>query len=66
MGNNNDEALVLTPKEAMKLLRCSRSVMYSGIKDGSIPAIRLGPRKIVIPRAKLMRLLEGTNNGTHP
>ncbi len=63
---SDSEALVLTPKEAMKILRCSRSVMYSGIKNGSIPAIHLGPRKIVIPRAKLMRLLEGTNNGTQP
>ena len=63
---SDSEALVLTPKEAMKILRCSRSVMYSGIKNGSIPAIHLGPRKIVIPRAKLMRLLEGTNDGTHP
>lgn len=66
MGNN-DEPLVLTPREAMKILRCSRSVMYSGIKNGSIPAIHLGPRKIVIPRAKLMRLLEGVgNDGIHP
>ena len=65
MGSDS-EALVLTPKEAMKLLRCSRSVIYSGIKNGSIPAIHLGPRKVVIPRAKLMRLLEGTeNDGTH-
>ncbi len=56
---NEDEALVYTPKEAMKILRCSKSVLYAGLKDGSIPAIHLGPRKVVIPRAKLMRLLEG-------
>jgi len=65
MGSDS-EALVLTPKEAMKLLRCSRSVLYSSLKNGSIPCIHLGPRKVVIPRAKLMRLLEGTNDGTHP
>ena len=64
---NDNEALVLTPKEAMKILRCSRSVLYAGLKSGSIPCIHLGPRKVVIPRAKLMALLEGTgNDGTHP
>ena len=64
---NNDEPLVLSPREAMKILRCSRSVLYAGLKNGSIPCIHLGPRKIVIPRAKLMALLEGTGkDGTHP
>jgi len=63
---NDNEPLVLTPEEARKLLRCSRSVIYSGIKNGSIPAIHLGPRKVVIPRAKLMALLEGANDGAHP
>jgi len=62
---NDNEPLVLTPEEARKLLRCSRSVIYSGIKNGSIPAIHLGPRKVVIPRAKLMALLEGANDGAH-
>lgn len=63
---NDNEPLVLTPEEARKLLRCSRSVIYSGIKNGSIPAIHLGPRKVVIPRAKLMALLEGANDEAHP
>ena len=63
---NNDEALVLTPKEAMKILRCSKSVLYAGLKNGSIPAIHLGPRKVVIPRKKLMALLGDTNDGAHP
>lgn len=66
MASNIDDSLVLTPEEARKLLRCSRSVIYSGIKNGSIPCIHLGPRKIVIPRAKLMALLEGANDGAHP
>ena len=64
---NNNEQLVLTPEEARKLLRCSRSVLYAGLKNGSIPAIHLGPRKVVIPRKKLMALLGGTgNDGSHP
>ncbi len=63
---NNDEALVLTPKETMKILRCSRSVLYAGLKNGCIPCIHLGPRKIVIPRAKLMALLRGTDDEARP
>ena len=65
MENDND-TLVLTPEEARKLLRCSRGVIYAGIKNGSIPAIHLGPRKVVIPRKKLMALLEGANDRAHP
>ncbi len=63
---NNDETAVLTPKEAMKILRCSRSTLYASLKNGCIPCIHLGPRKVIIPRAKLMALLEGGNGGTHP
>ena len=47
---SKDEQLILTPDEARKILRCSRSVIYSGIKNGSIPSIRISARKIVIPR----------------
>jgi len=54
---------VLLSEEARQLLRCSRGVFYRGIKDGTIPSIRLGPRKIVIPKAALMRMLQkGTND----
>ena len=36
---------VLVSKEAQRLLRCSRGVFYRGIKNGTIPSIRLGPEK---------------------
>lgn len=53
---------VLVSEEAIKLLRCSRGVFYRGIKNGTIPAIRLGPRKFVVPKAALTKMLqEGTN-----
>lgn len=65
MGNDNEQ-LVLTPREAMKILRCSRSVLYAGLKNGCIPCVHLGPRKVVIPRKKLMALLGDTNDGAHP
>jgi len=64
---NDNEPLVLTPKEAMKLLRCSRSVIYSGIKNGSIPSIRISARKIIIPRHRFFAWLDGGGgNDLHP
>jgi len=33
---------LLTPAEAMRLLRVSRTWLYDATKDGRIPAIRLG------------------------
>jgi excisionase family DNA binding protein len=60
-ANLNTNEDVLVSKEAQRLLRCSRGVFYRGIKNGTIPSIRLGPRKILIPKAALMRMLqEGT------
>jgi len=59
--------LVLTPDETRKLLRCSRSVLYAGLKNGSIPCIHLGPRKIIIPKHSFMEWLnQGGGNDLHP
>ncbi|MGE0491184.1 MAG: helix-turn-helix domain-containing protein [Vulcanimicrobiota bacterium] len=42
--------------QAAKILGLSKGATYIGIKDGSIPSIRVG-RRILVPRAKLERLL---------
>jgi len=64
---NDSEALVLTPSEVRKILRCSRSVLYAGLKNGSIPSIRISPRKIIIPRAAFLAWLSGAGeNGAKP
>ena len=64
---SNNEPMVLTPEEARKLLRCSRAVLYSGLKNGSIPCIHLGPRKVVIPRQRFLEWLSGGGgNNLHP
>lgn len=46
----------LTAVEAAKLLGIGRNQAYEAIRRGEIPSLRIGGR-IVIPRAKLMRLL---------
>ena len=49
-GNGNgSETLLLTVREAGKLLRVSRNRCYELIRQGRIPHLRLG-RRILIPR----------------
>ena len=64
MESNN--SLVLTPSEVCKLLKISRGTCYEQIRLGTIPHISMG-RKILIPRAALMRKLEEAgSNGVSP
>ena len=50
--------LTLTVLETAALLRISRGACYEAIRTGQIKSLRFG-RKIVVPRASLMRLLAG-------
>ena len=64
---NNDESLILSPNDVRKLLKCSRSVIYSSLKIGTIPSIRISPRKIIIPRHAFMAWLNGGGgDNLHP
>ena len=64
--NNNSDSLVLTPEEARQLLRCSRGVIYEGIRRGTIPSLRISPRKIIIPKRRFMEWLNQGGNNLHP
>jgi len=66
VGNSNDDSLVLTPEEVRQLLRCSRGLIYEGIRRGTIPSIRISPRKIIIPRRRFMEWLNQGDNNLHP
>ncbi len=57
---NSNEVLVLTPEEVRQRLKISRSVLYSCLRQGTIPSIRISPRKIIIPKH---RFLEWLNAG---
>ena len=58
MAKNNRDELVLNVAEACKLLKLSRGAIYSGIRCGQIPAIRIG-RRLLIPLVALQKLLDG-------
>lgn len=64
---NSNKTLVLTPSEARKILRCSKTVFYDALRRQVIPSIRISPRKIIIPKHAFMRWLdEGGGNNLHP
>jgi len=58
---NTELPLVLTPTETAKILRIGRGTVYEQIRLGLIPHIRIG-KKILIPRAALMKMLEEAEN----
>jgi len=55
-SKESESQVVLTVPEAASLLRLSRATAYQGVREGSIPAIRIG-RRLLVPRARLMAML---------
>ncbi len=58
MDTNKTERLTMTVKEAGDALGISRATAYMLANTGQIPTIRLGERRLVVPRAALMKMLE--------
>lgn len=54
----HNERMTVTVKEAADLLGVSRSLAYEMVAAGTLPSLRLG-RRIVVPRAALLRMLNG-------
>ena len=50
--------LVLQPAAAFEVLGIGRDLGYELIRQGKIPALRLGGRKLVVPRTALIRMIE--------
>lgn len=60
MEKDNQDSLVLSSTAARQMLgNPSRGVFYGAIRRGVIPSIRLGPRKIIIPKQRFLRWLDG-------
>lgn len=53
---NDRSSKTVTVAEAAKLLGISRGLAYQGVRNGSIPSVRVG-RRLLVPRAKLLALL---------
>jgi excisionase family DNA binding protein len=52
----NELPLTLSVEDAARLLGISRGLCYQGVRDGSIPSISIGRRRLV-PRARLLELV---------
>ena len=53
----SNERLVVTVEEAARLLGISRGLAYGGVRQGTIPAVRIG-RRLLVPVEALRRVLE--------
>ena len=58
MVNSEIPSPVLTVDETAVILRLSRQSAYEGVRTGAIPSVKIG-RRILVPRARLMAMLEG-------
>ena len=51
----------MTVDQCVPFLHVSRATVYAAVKAGHIPSIRLGPRRIVIPTAAFIALVQNGN-----
>ena len=64
---NNSESLVFTPQQVRQRLKISRGVLYSSLRNGIIPCIKISPRKYLIPKHRFLAWLnEGGGNDLQP
>lgn len=59
-NKNKRERLTMTVEEAGEALGVSRATAYLLANTGRIPAIRISERRLVVPVAALLRMLENT------
>ena len=53
----------LTIRQTANILHCGINTAYEAAKRGQIPAVQIGSRRIVVPTAALMALLDGGCDG---
>jgi excisionase family DNA binding protein len=58
--STGDQRLTITVDEAAKLLGVGRSMAYEAARRGELPIVRMG-RRVLVSRAGLLRLIEGTS-----
>ena len=57
MDTKKSERLTMTVEEAGEALGISRATAYMLAKTGGIPVIRLGERRLVVPKIAIERML---------
>ncbi|MBP2639696.1 MAG: DNA-binding protein, excisionase family [Firmicutes bacterium] len=54
-----DKPMAVTIETAGQLLGISRSLSYQMAKEGKLPTIKLGERRLLVPMVGLEKLLSG-------
>ncbi len=49
--------------EVAEILGISKRLVYEGAKDGSLPSLKIGSKRVVFPKIAISRLLEGQQPG---
>ena len=60
-----DETLCISVTAAARMLGVSRNTGYEMARLGQLPIIRCGQRRLLVPRAALLKMLEETKGKTH-
>ena len=55
-----DETLCISVTAAARMLGVSRNTGYEMARLGQLPTIRCGQRRLVVPKAALMKMLQET------
>jgi len=58
---NQVEKLVMTVEQAGQALGISRAMAYELCNSGEIPCIRLGKRRLIVPRSGILSMLDSAN-----
>ena len=57
-GESEKERLVYSVREFAEAMHCSVALAYQLIRENKIFAVRIGKRRLVIPRKSVLALLE--------
>ena len=60
-----DKGNLLTIREAAETIRISRATLFKLIKDGRLQVVRITPRKVLVRREELERLIEESEKTPH-
>jgi excisionase family DNA binding protein len=58
-----DDTLCISVTAAARLLGVSRNTGYEMAKMGQLPIIRCGQRRLMVPKAALLKMLQEGNRG---
>ncbi len=55
-----ENSLTVTVEQAAKILGISRGLAFRLAHEGKLPVLRLGVKRLLVPRQALMNMLDGS------